>query len=144
MSTNDPQKEQFYFEDFFTVTDAEDTGDTISVVLRGREVPIVLKSGLSLGDRNAAKEKAVKKHVKPNGQIEITDIDEGLFQLELLSRTIKSWPFKYHDGRPVKVSKDTITAMFADNADELAKVVSSRLAKRDSDQKAFTKPSVQN
>ena len=136
--------EQFLFDDFFVSQDETDPGERVEVEIRGRQVPVFLKRGLSFADREAAKSQAVKTRIKPNGQPEVVSIDEGIFAIELLFRTIKSWPFTYRSGKRVEISRENIKAMLADGADVLAKLVIDRISKRSEQMAPFTTPSEQN
>jgi hypothetical protein len=129
--------EPFYYDDFFVSKDKKDAGEIVVVTLKGREVPIRFKRGISLGDKNAAKARSIVTRIKPDGKPEIVSIDDSAFALELLSRTIIEWPFKYRDGRPVPISKDTIEEMFEDCADELALLVMKRFTKKREVQQDF-------
>lgn len=136
-------EDQFLFDDFFVAQDDSDPGERVEVELRGRKVPIFLKRGLSFGDKQAAKSKAVQTRVKPNGQVEIVSVDEGTFAVELLLSSIKSWPFVYASGKRVPVTRENIRAMLGDCAEVLAKVVVDRITARDKKMAPFTKPSEQ-
>lgn len=135
--------EQFLFDDFFVAQDDTDPGERVEVELRGRVVPIYLKRGLSFGDKQAAKSAAVSTRIKPNGQVEITRMDEGVFAVELLYRCIKSWPFTYASHKKVPVSRENIRAMLSDSAETLAKVVIDKINEREAKLAPFTKPSEQ-
>ncbi len=135
--------EQFLFDDFFVAQDATDPGDKVSVEIRGRQVPVFLKRGLSFSDREAAKNAAVQTRVKPNGQVEIVRMDEGVFAVELLYRCLVSWPFTYKSGKKVEISRENIQAMLADGAEALAMVVVKRMQSRQEKLEPFTKPSEQ-
>ena len=134
-------EQTFLFDDFFVAQDDSDPGERVDVEIRGRQVPFFLKRGLSFADREAAKSVAVQTRVKPNGQVEIVRIDEGVFATELLYRCLKSWPFTHRSGKRVEISRENIRAMVADGADTLAKVVIDRMTKRQETMKPFTKPS---
>ncbi|GCE45184.1 hypothetical protein EI42_03158 [Thermosporothrix hazakensis] len=127
--------ETFYYDDFFVPED--DPGEKVYIEMDGRQVPFWIKRKLSMGDREAAKRASVKKRFKSNGQVEISDIDEGEFALELVVRCVKKWPFKYRDGRPVPINRNTVREMVGDAADALSLLILDRLKKKDDAKKAF-------
>lgn len=87
----EPSNETFLVDDFFV--DDADAGVEIRPVLRGRVVPMTVKRGLNLRDREAAKAAAIKSHLAPNGQLVVDGIDEAVLNIEVLFRAIKAWPF---------------------------------------------------
>lgn len=109
----------FLFDDFFVPQ--SDAGVEELVTIRGRQVPVKFKRGLSLGDREAAKSAATKTHVSPRGELVVDGFDSGVFTVELLARVIKSWPFT-RNGALVTVSRENIQALGADVADALQTV----------------------
>ncbi|GHO55527.1 hypothetical protein [Ktedonobacter robiniae] len=135
------ENEQFLFEDFFVAQDATDEGDRIEVEINDRLVPLRLKRGLSFEDKAAAKAVGVKQKVKPNGEVEIVEMDEAAFAVELLYRCIVSWPFVYSSGRKVPVSRENIRIMLSEGAEAVAQVVLQRINKRREIKQPFTTPS---
>src|SRR5690242_11314503 len=123
--------EQFLFDDFFVTED--DPGHEVDVTMKDvhgnqRVVPIYIKRGLSLSDRDAAKAKSVQTRVNSKtGQLELVGVDESVFMVELVFRTIKSWPFEREDKNgkivPVEVTRENIKLMLAGSVDELAQRV---------------------
>lgn len=111
--------ETFLFDDFFVPQ--SDAGIEELVTIRGRQVPIFFKRGMSLGDREQAKAAATKTHITPKGELVIDGFDQGVFTIELLARLIKSWPFT-RNGTLVTVSRENIVALGADVADALQTV----------------------
>lgn len=113
--------EMFLFDDFFVPND--DPGVQVDVAINGRSVPIMVKRGLSLGDREAAKAIATKTRLDlTKGQLVVESFDDGAFTLELLFRCIKSWPF-VRDGKQVPVTRENILALKSSAADAFALLV---------------------
>jgi hypothetical protein len=113
--------EMFLFDDFFVPND--DPGVQVDVAINGRVVPIMVKRGLSLGDREAAKSVATKTRLDPTkGTLTAESFDEGAFVVELLFRCIKSWPF-VRDGKTVPVTRENILALKSSAADAFALLV---------------------
>ncbi len=122
------EEQGYFFDDFFVPED--DLGHSIDVVVKDkyghtRKVgPFFIKRGLSLGDREAAKAKAVQTRVNPkNGQLEVIGFDEGLFQLEVLVKAVKSWPFKDKNNKATEITRQNLRMLQADIADALFKEV---------------------
>jgi hypothetical protein len=116
-------EEDFFYDNFFVSQDATDPGKEVMVTIRGREVPIRIKRGLSLEDREAAKAQAITKRIKPDGTPEIVKLDEGVFAIELIVRNVLSWPFRHRNGSKVPITRENIKAMVADGADALATTI---------------------
>lgn len=110
----------FLFEDFFA-SDEERTVD-IPVTILGRVVPITVKVGLTVEDRLAAQRAAIKKSVKPSGEVTILGVDESEATIELLARAIVRWPFMQKDGVPVPVTRENIRKLLG-GADALAAAI---------------------
>lgn len=125
------EQENFLFDDFFVPED--DPGHAVDVTMKDvhgnvRVVTFHIKRGLSLSDRDAAKAKAVQTRINPkNGQLEMVGVDESVFMIELLFRTIKRWPFEQKDKNgkivPVEISRENIRLMQADAVDMLSQKV---------------------
>lgn len=128
---NQEENNNFLFDDFFVPED--DPGHRVDISMRDvhgstRVVPIYIKRGLSLSDRDAAKNKAVQTRVNPNnGQLELVGVDDSVFMVELVFRTLKSWPFKNKDKSgefvPVPITRENIRLMLADAVDQLSQKV---------------------
>ena len=112
--------ETFDFDTFFV--DDSDPGVTETVTARGKSFTITVKRGLSLGDREAAKNAAMTSHVSSNGQLVIDGFDDGKFQLELLARCLKSWSL------PRPVTRPNVLALSADVADACLLVLKKYIA----------------
>jgi hypothetical protein len=113
--------ETFLFEDFFIP--ADDPGVETSITVNGREIPLRVKRGLSLGDREAARAVATKMDIDlMKGTMKVDSFDEGVFTIELLFRCLVSWPFT-KDGVAVPITRDNIRALSSSAADEMAKLV---------------------
>lgn len=131
------QETDFLFDDFFVALDEDDFGELVEVEIRGRQVPIYIKRGLSLADREAAKSQAIKTRIKPTGEIEIVSMDEAVFAIELMVRCIKSWPFKYSNGLPVEITRENIRAMLADAVDAISLKLISNMQIRQKQREPF-------
>jgi hypothetical protein len=106
----------FLFDDFFSGQD--DPGVEVSIYVRGKQVPIRLKRGLSLAEREEAKNAAITRRIRPDGQMEILAINEAKLQVETLIRAVKSWPFT-KDGQPVPITRENLLALGSDVADAI-------------------------
>jgi hypothetical protein len=116
----------FLFDDFFV--DDADAGVVHNVVIRGRVVPITTKRDVTLADKEAAEQAAVKRHLDPTGRVVVDGIDGGALAVEVLVRCIKSWPFTFgpnhpQAGKPVPITRDNIRRMVSDAAEALAQSI---------------------
>lgn len=113
--------EEFLFDDFFV--DGNDPGVEHVMHLKGRDVPLRIKRSVSLGDREAAKSAATKTRINPQtGALSVEGFDEGALKIELLVRSIKSWPFHYKGGQPVPINRTTVGQLQLDAANEVDKL----------------------
>lgn len=110
----------FLFDDFFASDN--DPGVVIGVTIKGRRVPITIKRGLSVTERTAAEQKAVRKHTDPSGRLVFDGVDEAVLVEELLVAAIKDWPFKNSDGSAVPVTRENIRRMLG-GAEEIASAI---------------------
>jgi hypothetical protein len=135
----------FLFDDFFVPED--DPGHKVEVKVKDRNgrmrvVPIFLKRGMSLSDRESAKAKAVQTRINPkNGQLEMTGVDEGVFQMEILMRAIVSWPFKDKYGQAIEVTRKNINLCLPDMADILFQQVLGLMDRQEASLDFFEKAS---
>lgn len=83
----------------------------------------------------------MKKRIKPNGDVEITDINEDIFAVEIVARAIKDWPFRHSDGTKVPVTRENIKFLLADGVQTLATLFINKIASGKEAKKAFTPPS---
>jgi hypothetical protein len=128
--------ELFAFDDFFV--DANDPGVEHDVTMKDRagnerEVKIRTKRAMSLGDREAAKAAATTSHVDPTKGVLVVDgFDQGEFTIQLLARSILSWPFErvtrneageVTTKTPVPVTVVNVRQLMSENADALATLV---------------------
>lgn len=116
-----PAQEQFFADEFFL--DEEDPGVKVTVKMRGRDVPIYLKRGLTLEDEMAAQATALKKTITPDGKVIVQGLDETALVEEMLVRCIKSWPFTDRKtGKSFPITRENIRKMLG-GADELAAAI---------------------
>jgi hypothetical protein len=112
----------FYFDEAFI--DESDPGVPVEVEIKGRKAVIHLTRGVSLHDKLAAKKQAVRHRIRPDGSVEIQNIDEEIFAVELLARSVKSWPFVFRgSNRPVPVTRENIKKMLSDVSEQLQAIV---------------------
>lgn len=121
----------FLFDDFFV--DEADPGVEHTLHLRGRAVPIQVKRGISLADREAATQAAVARHVDEQGRVVIDGMDDAKLSTGLLARLIKSWPFTRADGTPVEVTPENVGRLIAEGADQLLLAIKGAQAAREAE-----------
>jgi hypothetical protein len=115
--------ETFLFDDFFASDD--DQGIEATVRVKGRDIPLRIKTDLSLQDQQEVEQLAIKKRVTPDGKIVVDGVDEALLVAETLARTIKSWPFTYRDGSPVPVNPANVLKFCAEGGSQLGTLLKS-------------------
>lgn len=112
----------FLFDDFFV--SESDPGVRHVLLLRGRAVPFTMKRGLTLRDKEEASSAAMQRHFDAeSGRLIIDGLDDAVLTAELLVRGIKSWPFTYHDGSPVPITRETVMSLLGEAADQLVKAL---------------------
>lgn len=116
-----PDEEHFYADDFFAMED--DPGVKVFITMRGRQVPIHLKRGLTLEDEMAAQSAALKKTITPEGKIVVEGLDESALVVEMLYRQINRWPFTNRTtGQKLPITRENIKRMLG-GAEELAEAI---------------------
>lgn len=109
-------EETFLYDEFF----ATDTSVTIYPVIRGRTVPMQVRTVLSLDQRQQAAQQAQTRALDPKtGQLTVTGVDETRATVALLEASIVSWPFTYADGRAVPVDDTTIRKFLGSGVDTI-------------------------
>jgi hypothetical protein len=131
-------EETFLFEDFFVAPD--DPGVEEIVEINGRQVPLMVKRGITLKDVEEAKTRAVKTHLSPSGQLVVDSIDEVVMTVEILLKAIKSWPF-IKDGKPLPITRENLYAMRAEASAALQQLVKKLTSGRRESLGPFEKPS---
>lgn len=115
------EQEVFYADEFFL--DDADEGVEVKVHIRGRDVPIMLKRGLTLDDTMAAQAAAVKKTLTPDGKVLFEGMDEGRLVREMLFRSINKWPFVDRvTGEPLPITRENVGRMLG-GADKLMEAI---------------------
>lgn len=136
-------EEIYDFDDFFV--SLEDPGIAYLVSVNGRDVPITVKRGIGLSDMKTAQGKAIITRKSPNGQPEIVGMDEEVFTVELLLKSILSWPFtrKNPDGSrsPVEITRETIRAMLGEGGLQLQGILTKQIEGRQAALVPFESPS---
>jgi hypothetical protein len=108
MTNND----HFFYDEFFSSDD--DPGVPVDVVSHGKTVTIHLKRTVSLEDTQRAFNKAATfKLNKQTGQKQLQSYDEQAAIIETLAASIRSWPFKYRDGKAVPITANTVKRLDA-------------------------------
>lgn len=121
VETPEPEAEQFFADEFFL--DESDPGIKVTVRMRGRDVPIFLKRGLTLDDQMAAEAAALDKRLTPDGRVVVAGLNEKALVEEMLVRCIKSWPFVDRaTGQKLPITKENIRRMLG-GADALAEAI---------------------
>jgi hypothetical protein len=121
-----PMAEQYLYDDFFA--DDSTPGVVTGVQIRGRNVPITLKRGVSFKDFSEAKEQATTMGFKPDGRPYVIKYSDGIFGIELCVRCIQSWPFD-RDGKPVPVTRESIAALGTDGVSAIVSVLMEVMSK---------------
>ena len=114
-------EETFLADDFFA--DENEAGIELIVKLKGRDVPFMIKRGLSFADINYAKQQATKTRFKPDGSPEVYAFDEGILNVEILFRSLKSWPFVDRAKKPYPLTRDNIKNLLAENVEPIVKAL---------------------
>lgn len=103
----------FLYDDYFA-DDKEGIAETVTV--RGRDIPVRLRSSITLSERAKAKNAAIKKHLNAKGDMIIDGVDEDELQAQLLAVMVTEWPFK-RNGQLVPITVDNcrkLDSMVAD------------------------------
>jgi hypothetical protein len=110
-----PANGDFFFDDFF----AEDEGIEVSIKIRGREVPLTVKPGVSVSERDAAVSRSYIREMDDKGRISIKGIDQKRLNAELMATAILNWPFKQRDGKRVPITADNCARLLVEGADQI-------------------------
>jgi len=113
--TAQPEQE-FFYDDFFV--NPEDCGIAITLKVRDREVPVTVRPGITIAEREAAVGRSmIRKMV--DGKIKTFGIDETKLSGELMALAITTWPFKYRDGKLVPITGENCMKMLVGAADQI-------------------------
>lgn len=80
----------FFVDEFFA--DGEDEGIPITLISKGREVPIWVKRNVTVEDRLAAELSAVTVTMV-DGKMRVSGVDQAKATMTLVTKAIKRWPF---------------------------------------------------
>lgn len=113
--------EIYSFDEFFTPDDAP--GIEAEVLIRGKILVFEFKRGINFRDGASARAAAAKTRINPATQMpEMYAFDEAVFNIELLARTIKKWPF-HQNGQPLPVTRELLQIMDTDMLEPLVRKV---------------------
>jgi hypothetical protein len=122
------KNETFLYDDFFSP--ADDRGVEIRPKIRGREVPMRVKRGISLVDAGEAREAATKKVIDPaTGMVRVLSVDEVRMNISLLKKAIIEWPF-VKDGKPLPITEKSIGELNGDAAEAILGEIQKLMAAR--------------
>lgn len=128
--------EQFLYDEFF----ATEATVTMYPMIKGRAVPVEVRTVLSLDQRQQAQQQAQKRELDPTtGQLTVTGIDETRAEVAILLASIVSWPFTYADGTPVPCNELTLRKCLGNGVDTMLNGV--MRVQQGSDLGPFGKPS---
>jgi hypothetical protein len=103
-----PESAPFYFDDFF---DNED-GIEVTLLIRGRHVPIRIRKGLTLRERVKAEGMGITRHLDmKTGRVVIDGVDEAAAAEEIAFQMLLSWPFVNRDGSPVPITRPNVAKL---------------------------------
>lgn len=109
MSDHDqtPDNQPFFFDEFFG---SDEEGIEITVMIRGRAVPLRLRRGLTLREKAEAESRAIKRHHDPKtGRVVIDSMDEAGAAEEIAFKMLLHWPFVNRaDGSPVPITRENV------------------------------------
>lgn len=103
------------FDDFFVP--ATDNGIEETVTALGKSFKIWVKKGVSLGEREAAKAKAITTHISPKGELVVDGFNQGVFTLEMMHTLLKRWEL------PKQLTRDNIAALVPEVGDAIQTVL---------------------
>lgn len=110
--------EQFLFNDYFS--DPNDRGMEITVYHDGRWVPFRIRRALTLKEKQAANNAAIKIEFDEKGKPNVTRMDQAAFTERIVLAALTWWPFTYADGSPVPINRDTVAALDEHLNEEIA------------------------
>ena len=129
--------ETLLYDDFFS--DPADEGVPVEVWHRGKRLEFKLRKSITLKERQLATDASIKISLDESGKPKLEKVDQSAFTTEVLSHALKSWPFKYRDGREVPINRHTVAALDSSLADKLV----AQVVRQDSAQEEALDPFVQ-
>ena len=112
----------FLFDDFFV--SPEDPGVEVQIPFKGRLVPIRLKRGLTLAEKENATQAAITRHIdEDTGRVLIDGIDDAKLGSAVVAAYIKEWPFRRADGNPVPATPEFVAQLDSNFSDALMTVI---------------------
>lgn len=134
---------EYLYDDFFISED--DPGVEMQVPINGRVVPITFRRGLTVEETEKVRAAAIKKRLRPDGQMELVDVNETAYQLHVVALAVKSWPFvkRAEDGvvTPVPVTLETVKRLGGDALNALFNAYQLVLARQQEALAPFEPPS---
>lgn len=113
------QQENFFFDDYSV---DENAGVPVTIPINGRPVPFTLRRALTIKQRSRATEPAIKIKIV-DGKPEVGKLDMDAFSIGVAIEAIIAWPFTYRDGKPVPVTRETVSKLPAEAVDLIAAYV---------------------
>lgn len=111
----------FLYDDFFS--EPGDRGVEVMIPWRGKNLPFRLRKSLTIGEKQAAMEKAVSISVTKEGIPKIERMDQGAYSREIALKAITFWPFEFSRGKPVPINKETIAKIDGSLLEKIVTIV---------------------
>jgi hypothetical protein len=104
------EQQPLYFDEFFG---SDDNGVEITLPIRGRQVPLRIRRGLTLREKSQAQARAIKRHIDPKtGRLIIDSVDEAGAAEEVAFQMLLAWPFVNRaDGSPVPITRENVALL---------------------------------
>ncbi len=95
----------------------------VTIIARGKPVPFRVKRSLTLKEKQAASDMAVKIDFDEKGKPILSKVDQGAYTVEIVLSGLKWWPYTYDSGEPVPINRETVTVHDSAINEQLASLI---------------------
>jgi hypothetical protein len=108
MTDTELQQDTFLFNDYFS--DPDDPGIEVVIHAKGKDIPFRIKRSLTLKEKQAASDAAVKIDFDVKGNPKLSKVNQGEYTEKITLAGLKWWPYTYGNGKPVPINAQTVAA----------------------------------
>jgi hypothetical protein len=121
MTDTELQQDTFLFDDYFS--DPDDPGVEVVIHAKGKDIPFHIRRVLTLGEKQAASDAAVKIDFDVKGNPKLRSVNQGMYTEAIVLAGLKAWPYEYAPGKPVPINAKTVHAHDGGINEQLAALI---------------------
>lgn len=109
------------YDDFFS--ESGDPGVETVIEHRGKMLKFRMRRSVTLGEKQDAMASSIAISLAKDGTPHIDRMDNAAFNEALVLASVREWPFKFADGNPVPINKETVHKLDSALSEKIVAIV---------------------